>query len=332
MSTFKEIRGFTIKKYTTNPTNPLEGQMWYNNTTGTLKVYLMGAGAWASGNASPVAKSKGGGAGTQTANVIFAGAAPGMSNITGEYDGTNWTTSGVYGASSYALAGFGIQTAAIGIGGMTGPGAVPTPFEYDGSTWTATPGTGTSAAALAGAGTTAAGVKMGGSTIPFANVTNSSEEWNGSSWTASPGNLNTARAYLSGFGTQTAALGAGGYKPAHATEVETYDGSTWTAAPALPASRLSGAGSGTQAAAFYYGGNTPLPPSSITSGTGQNFDGSSWTTSPASLGTGRRSLTGSPHGTSTAALAVAGTAAPGFVDNTEEFTGAALATQTVTSS
>ena len=58
MATFKEIRGQLIKKYTTNPTNPLEGQMWYNNTTGTLKVYLMGAGAWASGNASPVAYLK----------------------------------------------------------------------------------------------------------------------------------------------------------------------------------------------------------------------------------------------------------------------------------
>ena len=30
MSTFKEIRGFTIKKYTTNPTNPLIGEIWYN--------------------------------------------------------------------------------------------------------------------------------------------------------------------------------------------------------------------------------------------------------------------------------------------------------------
>jgi len=330
MATYKQIFGKQVKFLSADPPSSVgEGQIWFNSTSNTLKASVNVA-AWASGNASPVAKRSGGSAGTQTANVIFAGAAPGMTNVTGEYDGTNWTTSGVYGASSYALSGFGTQTAAIGMGGMTAPGAVPTPFEYDGSTWTATPGVNTSAAAMGGAGTTAAGLKFGGSTIPFASVLTASEEWNGSAWTASPGNLNTARAYLGGFGTQTAALGAGGYKPANATEAETYDGSTWTATTAMPAARMMAGCSGTQTAAFYFGGNTPLTPS-ITDATGQNFDGSSWTTSPASLATGRRNLTGSPSGTSTTALAVAGTAAPGNVANTEEFT-EAVTVQTITTS
>ena len=329
MATFKQIRGQTIKKYTTNPTNPLEGQMWYNNTTGTLKVYIMGAAAWSSANASPVAKRSGGSAGTQTANVIFSGSTPtGSINVTGEYDGTNWTTSGVYGNSSYALSGFGIQTAAIGIGGMTPPGSVPTPFEYDGSTWTATPGTGTGAACTGAAGTTAAGLKFGGSvTPPFANVTNASEEWNGSSWTASPGNLNTSRAYLGGFGTQTAALGAGGYKPAQATEAETYDGSTWTATTALPTARMMAGCSGTQTAAFYFGGSSPGH-----TGTGIVFDGTNWAASPASLATARNNMGGSPSGTSTTALATCGTTPSAPVNNTEEFNGAAVEVQTVTTS
>ena len=48
MATFKQIRGQTIKKYTTNPTNPLEGQMLYNNTTGTLKGRIVSE-AWSAG-------------------------------------------------------------------------------------------------------------------------------------------------------------------------------------------------------------------------------------------------------------------------------------------
>ena len=47
MSTFKEIRGQLIRKYTNDPQNPLEGQMWYNNTTGTLKGYTNRSGSMA---------------------------------------------------------------------------------------------------------------------------------------------------------------------------------------------------------------------------------------------------------------------------------------------
>ena len=114
-----------------------------------------------------------------------------------------------------------------------------------------------------GAGTAAAGLKFGGASAgAFTGVLTASEEWNGSAWVASPGNLNTARGYLSGFGTQTAALGAGGYTSPPTiqhTNSETYDGSTWTAANAMPIGRMMAAASGTQTAAFYYGGNTDLP-------------------------------------------------------------------------
>ena len=32
MSTYKEIRGLKVRDYTTNPDNPIEGQLWYNKT------------------------------------------------------------------------------------------------------------------------------------------------------------------------------------------------------------------------------------------------------------------------------------------------------------
>jgi hypothetical protein len=43
------------------------------------------------------------------------------------------------------------------------------------------------------------------------DYSNATEKFNGSTWTSS-GNLGTARFYLAGCGTQTAALAFGGYK------------------------------------------------------------------------------------------------------------------------
>ena len=37
MSTYKEIRGLKVRDYTTNPDNPIEGQVWYNTTANTAR-------------------------------------------------------------------------------------------------------------------------------------------------------------------------------------------------------------------------------------------------------------------------------------------------------
>ena len=39
MSTFKEIRGTLIKSVSSDPANPEVGEIWYNNTIGSLKGY-----------------------------------------------------------------------------------------------------------------------------------------------------------------------------------------------------------------------------------------------------------------------------------------------------
>ena len=49
MSTFKEIRGTLIKSVSSDPANPEVGEIWYNNTIGSLKGYTFTAAAWASG-------------------------------------------------------------------------------------------------------------------------------------------------------------------------------------------------------------------------------------------------------------------------------------------
>jgi hypothetical protein len=40
MTTYKEIFGKYIKNYSSDPTDDVEGQVWYNSTTGVFKSVL----------------------------------------------------------------------------------------------------------------------------------------------------------------------------------------------------------------------------------------------------------------------------------------------------
>ena len=41
MSTYQGIRGLKVRDYTTNPDNPLEGQLWYNKTDQVGKYQVL---------------------------------------------------------------------------------------------------------------------------------------------------------------------------------------------------------------------------------------------------------------------------------------------------
>ena len=69
MTTFKEIQGRNIRSYTTNPDNPLEGQMWYNQTEQKLKG-VTASGAWRSGASYSTAGYGAAGSGSLTAGLI----------------------------------------------------------------------------------------------------------------------------------------------------------------------------------------------------------------------------------------------------------------------
>ena len=72
MATYKEIRGVNIQSRDVDPT-AVEGDVWYNATTGKLKVFAS-AGAWSTGNNQNVTANNRAGAkgGTQTAHLVFA--------------------------------------------------------------------------------------------------------------------------------------------------------------------------------------------------------------------------------------------------------------------
>ena len=66
MSTYKEIRGLKVRDYTTNPDNPIEGQLWYNTTDNVAKYQIPNLlGAWSTGNSLNTAERIQARAGTQ---------------------------------------------------------------------------------------------------------------------------------------------------------------------------------------------------------------------------------------------------------------------------
>ena len=39
MATYTSIQGSAVQVLASDPANPVDGQMWYNTTSGTLKTY-----------------------------------------------------------------------------------------------------------------------------------------------------------------------------------------------------------------------------------------------------------------------------------------------------
>ena len=124
-------------------------------------------------------------------------------------------------------------------------------------------------------------------------ATGKTESYDGSSWTEL-NDLGTARRYIAGCGTYTAALCTGG-SPSPAIN-EQWDGTSWTEVGDLNTGRGDCGEVGTTAAALYFGGE---PVSALT----ELWNGSSWT-EVNDLNTARFAVTG--FGTSTAAVAANG--------------------------
>ena len=176
MSDFKTLKGLFIKHVSSDPSNLIEGQIWYNTTSQTLKVAHR-IEAWASGENLTAGKHEFGTAsgGTQTATADFGGIsdpspAPGHRSLkTYEYDGSSWSEGGDLPAAGYQNVGFGTQTAAVNAMANEGPAGGSfnsEAYHYNGSSWTAGGNVNTYRAALAAAGTQTAGVVFGGYVPP----------------------------------------------------------------------------------------------------------------------------------------------------------------------
>jgi len=251
-----------------------------------------------------------------------------------QYDGTAWTAVGDLAISKQNAGGMGTTSTGLAIGG-NGSAQIQTSEEYNFSTNVITPGAWASGGSLstarrgAGSGknsqTLTAGLVFGGGGSPYGPIGIATEEYDGSSFSGG-GNMNTPRYLLGGAGTQTSALGAGGYSyppPASIDAVEEYNGSSWTNVTSLPQIRQDMSSFGTQTAAILASGRNR--PGSVTYSTTLSYNGTSWTAlgSPANVNTARIALSGS--GTQTAGLATGGNTSP--YKQTEEWNGSAWTSQ-----
>ena len=76
MATYKGIQGFTWQKVSSDPSDAVAGQVWYNSSTGKFKIGTQIASGWASGGNVNTSRKSGAGCGTQTAALFIGGQAP----------------------------------------------------------------------------------------------------------------------------------------------------------------------------------------------------------------------------------------------------------------
>jgi hypothetical protein len=271
------------------------------------------------------ARTDAAGGGSQTLAIVLGGrsSAPTNTQATETWDGTAWSTSPATMAntSSNGIGSAnqpGSATANISMGGSAAPGSpqVATAEEYNKSanviTAAAFASGGNLPASWYGVGASQFGTQDNGLSFagnnPGAYVGNTASFlYNGSSWTATP-SMSTARAYLSGFGTATSAVGAGGATGpgAKVTSTEEFDGSSWTNGGALNTARgqLASAGA-SETSGVVFGGAEPSASNKT-----EEYDGSSWT-----AGNTMPTSTADPggNGIQTSAIMVGGNTGPATV-------------------
>jgi hypothetical protein len=310
MSTYKNLIGKDVNFLSTDPDNAeAEGQIWYNSTSGTFKS-VVASSAWVSSTPLPIATSQSGGAGVNTASLVFGGSSPANNaeDATYEYNGSGYTNSGDLNTSRTGISGAGTQTAALGAGGYLFPGGSNHTETYNGTSWTAVTAM-PSANSYCSCGTQTAAIYVTSSTTL---------EYSSPSW-SSGGGLNTPRAEASMAGTQTANIFFGGGPQTSASSAsEEYDGTSFTNSATMNTARgIQIGGSGVQTSALAYGGAGPAEPNR--SAATESFNGTSWSTE-GSLGTVTSQMQkgGSTSSNSSSAISAGGNA-PSRSSKTEEY-------------
>ena len=180
MATYKGIQGYSIEKLSSDPTaSESTGQLWYNSTSGSFKLAVEGAGAWASGGNLNTARQQDAGAGASNSNALCFGGQSSTSQMdnTEKYDGTSWTEVNDLNAARRLIDGIGTtNTAALAAGGYNDPGYQLVCEIWDGTCWTEVNNLTSAKGAGGAAGTSTAGLSFGG--VP-GGPTATCETWDG---------------------------------------------------------------------------------------------------------------------------------------------------------
>ena len=265
-------------------------------------------------------------AGTSTAGIMTAGGDGGYPAASHEWGGSSWTAGGsLPGPKNYGSTVSGTQTASFSAGG-----SYPqknTTSNYDGTSWTVSGNLPTNSYNMMGnsVGSQTAGVTQGGNATSFPSIAPTVYHYDGSVWAADVacpvGYANTG----SSFGPQSAHLFAGGNAPGLTALTQEYNISSsaitpaaWAAGGTVPYTSRQNMSFGTQTAALNCGGYT-----TTTLNTAAEYDGASWTASPA-LNVAARM--GGVAGTTGAGLQFGGIQPPGtYNTNVQTWNGSAWA-------
>ena len=230
--------------------------------TRTSETTLYDGTTWTLGGNMADQASENGASGPQTAAFTAGGYDGSYVNTSGTFDGSTWTAQGtlVDGSRGFPSNQAG-GTASAGVVCGKQDAGDSSHEQFDGSSWTAATDMPGSRGAGGGAGTSTAFLVASGG-YPSTSATTATLEWDGSSWTAG-GTMNTARNSSSGGpggSSYNDAWIAGGQdtSPAVAGNMETYDGTTWTAVDAMANGRTNYGSFGTKGAAVVAGGG-PAP-------------------------------------------------------------------------
>tara|TARA_Y100000592_G_C5410730_1_gene287927 strand:- start:51 stop:1037 length:987 start_codon:yes stop_codon:yes gene_type:complete len=328
MSTYENLHGTRVNVVSTNPSNPKDGEVWYNSTLGQLKGYVLGTGTWSNGGTLGSGRYGTGIGQSQNAATLagMQGPPTGYNGTTENYDGTSWTSSGSISVASYRIAGAGTQTAGMGAGGyIPGSGRQSRVEHYNGSSWSSGGAMPSAVQFQSGSGPQTAAFYTSGN-YPGGD-TGATLRYNGSSWT-SGASLNTGTRQAATIGAaaaQTACLNAGGYNPpsspADSDKVEEYDGSSWTNVSVLPLGIHASGSSGISTNALVFGGSAPSYVKTMA------WDGTAWSEQGNQTTSIRRVHNGG--GGTDSAIAMGGN--PNGA-TTEEFSAGVVETKTLTTS
>ncbi len=269
MADYFDIFGFKVQYLSSDPSDLTKGQVWYNSTTNISKVRGFSAASFTTSASQnrPTDPSDNSGSNSVFDDAVKAGGrgtgAPSTNsgvNWTESWDGTSWTNE-----SNRPWAAWG--------GGAGGP---PSYFLNAGGYKSPSQPSGTPGASVIWSG-----------------------YWNPSGWTALPNlSLPSGKNFFGMCGTATAAITTAGYVyggpfTGAVSNVEEWDGSSWTAGTAFPAAIYNGYTTfGSSVPTTHFAGGYGPSPATLT----QHFtyDGSSWTLLPAAVPNFLGAATGAP--------------------------------------
>ena len=325
MANYKDIHGTNIETVASDPSNPVNGQVWYNSTDLVLKGFTSNpSGTWSTGTAVNTARGYAGSAGQRTAALVFGGGPPPAPTAianTEQWNGTSWTETGDLNTKRAFVAGGGTYTSALASGGDQLTGVTES---WAGSTWTSITSAPNGKPSQGAAGADNEELIIWGGTPPDT----SNEYWNGSSW-SEIADLNTSVKTGGSAGVSvTAALSYGGETGPNTVtgNTESWNGTSWTEVADLNDARryMNNYSCGTYTSALAIGGEAPLGAKT------ESWNGTSWAETGDLNTAGGGIATGCANNGD--GIGAGGRSGPGISTDVEEFIAPTTSTVTFTAS